>query len=379
MPKHQDTPKRCRIKGVIEYCRAHQINVDVGEVAEFFEVSRSKAYATLNGEDRSRNHSPTKNETRDRNLKLTGAQIAHADRIIEESELDLEGKGLSWGGLGVEVGTDAHPDTVRTTCQLALNDMILELFIWQSLTKRSAHKRIVVVKMTLPTSVEKERMKFAQAKLQKIDNDPENWKKVRFSDKIHAAFASEGARWIIRKFDTRLRPDNIQRVDQVPDENRPRKHVWWMVGWNYKSSFHFYTISSNKTGKMTNKKYVEILNAMVKPCLEAGEDFILEEDRDGAHGTNAPVNGMIRKWKRDNNLKTYFNAPASPDLSVIETCTQSIKQHLRKQAITDEETLEEYMWEAWGNLKQEYINEQILSMPRRLRDCIAAGGSMTGW
>ena len=130
---------------------------------------------------------------------------------------------------------------------------------------------------------------------------------------------------------------------------------------------------------MINKKYVEILNAMVKPCLEAGEDFILAEDRDGAHGTNVPVNGMVRKWKRDNNLKIYSNAPASPDLSVIETCTHPIKQHLRKQAITDEETLEEYMWEAWGNLKQEYINEQILSMPQRLRDCIAAKGSMTGW
>ena len=121
MPKHQDTPKRYRIKEVIEYCRAHQINVNVYEVAEFFEVSRSKAYATLNGEDR---HSPTKNETRGRNLKLTGAQIAHANRFIEEGELDLEEKSLSWGDLGVEVGTDAHSDTVRTTCQLTLNDMI---------------------------------------------------------------------------------------------------------------------------------------------------------------------------------------------------------------------------------------------------------------
>ena len=95
MPKHQDTPKCYRMKGDIEYCRAHQINVNVGEVAEFFEVYQSKAYATLNGEDRSRNHSLTKNETCDRNSKLTNAQIAHADRIIEKSKLNLEGKSLS--------------------------------------------------------------------------------------------------------------------------------------------------------------------------------------------------------------------------------------------------------------------------------------------
>ena len=233
--------------------------------------------------------------------------------------------------------------------------------------------------MTLPTSVEKERMKFAQKMLNEIDKDPEDWKRIRFNDEIHAGFAPEESRWIIRKSGTRLRPDNIQRVDQIPDKDRPRKHAWWCVGWDYKSPFHFYTISSNKTGKMTNTKYVKILNAMVKPRLKAGEQFILKEDRDGAHGTNAPVNEMVRKWKRDNGLKTYFNAANSPDLSLIETCTQSIKQHLRKQAIIDEETLEEYMWEAWGNLKQKYINEQILSMPQRLEDCIAAGGSMTGW
>ena len=131
--------------------------------------------------------------------------------------------------------------------------------------------------------------------------------------------------------------------------------------------------------KMINTKYMEILNVMIKPRLKAGEQFILEEDHDEAHGTNAPVNEMVRKWKRDNDLKTYFNAANSPDLSVIKTCIQSIKQHLRKQAISDEETLKAYMLEAWGNLKQKYINEQILSMPQRLRDCIAAGGSMTGW
>ena len=94
MPKHQDTSKRCRIKENIDYCRAHQINVNVGEVAELFEVYRSKACATLNGENRSRNHSLTKNETCSRTSKLTNIQIAHADCIIEKSKLNLEGKSL---------------------------------------------------------------------------------------------------------------------------------------------------------------------------------------------------------------------------------------------------------------------------------------------
>ena len=90
MPKHQDTPKRCRIKGVIEYCRVKQINVNIDEVAKFFEVSQSQVYTIFNDEDRSRNISFTKNEIRDRNNKFIDAQIAHADRIIEKNELNFE-------------------------------------------------------------------------------------------------------------------------------------------------------------------------------------------------------------------------------------------------------------------------------------------------
>ena len=136
MPKHQDTPKRCRIKGVIEYCRAKQIDVNVGEVAEFFGVSSTQGYVTLNGDDRTRNNSPIKNETRGRNLKITGAQIAQADRIIEESELDLEGKSLSWGGLGQQIEADVHPDTVKITCQKALNGMGYSRFILRSIANK---------------------------------------------------------------------------------------------------------------------------------------------------------------------------------------------------------------------------------------------------
>ena len=72
---------------------------------------------------------------------------------------------------------------------------------------------------------------------------------------------------------------------------------------------------------------------MIKSCLKAEEQFILKEDRDKIYDTNVLVNEMIRKWKKDNNLKIYFNVFASSDLNVIKIYTQSIKQHLRKQAI----------------------------------------------
>ena len=81
---------------------------------------------------------------------------------------------------------------------------------------------------------------------------------------------------------------------------------------------------------MIHTKSVKILNVMIKPRLEAGEQCILEEDRDKVYDTNVPVNEMIRKSKRDNDLKIYFNAIDSFDLSVIETCIQSIQQYFYK-------------------------------------------------
>ena len=81
---------------------------------------------------------------------------------------------------------------------------------------------------------------------------------------------------------------------------------------------------------MIHTKSVKVLNVMIKSRLKAGEQCILKKDRDKVYDTNAFVNEMIRQSKRNNNLKIYFNAIDSFDLNVIETCIQSIQQHLCK-------------------------------------------------
>ena len=81
---------------------------------------------------------------------------------------------------------------------------------------------------------------------------------------------------------------------------------------------------------------MKVLNVKIKPRLKADEQCILKENRDEVHDTNAFVNKMIRKSKKNNNLKIYFNAIDSFDLNVIKICIQLIQQHFRKQAIIDE-------------------------------------------
>lgn len=70
--------------------------------------------------------------------------------------------------------------------------------------------------------------------------------------------------------------------------NRRRKqrryHCWAAVGWNFKSELVFYGVPGNTTGKMSQCVYIDsILEPVVKPWLEAGEDFVLEEDGDSGH------------------------------------------------------------------------------------------------
>jgi hypothetical protein len=67
---------------------------------------------------------------------------------------------------------------------------------------------------------------------------------------------------------------------------------------------------------MTLVGYVDILNTMVKPWLNAKEDFILKEDRDSRYSIGKK--NIVREWKEVNSLKLYFNCYNSPDLAPIK-------------------------------------------------------------
>lgn len=56
------------------------------------------------------------------------------------------------------------------------------------------------------------------------------------------------------------------------------------MGHNFKSNIYFYD-SGNPNGKMKQEVYInQILGLVVKPWLEGGHDFVLEEDNDSGHG-----------------------------------------------------------------------------------------------
>ncbi len=80
---------------------------------------------------------------------------------------------------------------------------------------------------------------------------------------------------------------------------------------------------------MSQQVYIEkILEPFVKLWLQAHHDFVLEED--GNLGQRPEKSNIVRKWKEQNDLETYFNCHNSQDLTLIENCWQPMKQTLRK-------------------------------------------------
>ena len=128
---------------------------------------------------------------------------------------------------------------------------------------------------------------------------------------------------------------------------------------------------------MSQEVYVnQILEPVIKPWIERGDDFILEEDGDSGHGKRG-VNSKATRWREENNLLYYANCPHSPDLSPIENAWQVPKQIIGKIAHWDDATCIEAIKEGWAKLSQKTINKWVEEMPKRLHDIMDSRGKMT--
>ena len=130
---------------------------------------------------------------------------------------------------------------------------------------------------------------------------------------------------------------------------------------------------------MSQSVYIDqILRPYVKEWIDNGDSFILEEDRDSGHGPNDNYN-KVRKYKNEIGLDFYFNSPKSPDISVIESSFQPLKQFLAHTGHFDIETLKQRAEKGWNeHLSQAFINKQVQGMEDRIYDLLDGDGRMTG-
>ena len=201
---------------------------------------------------------------------------------------------------------------------------------------------------------------------------------MRFSDEVHFGYGPQAKLRIIRKPGQRYCFGCIQEADSPKPKDEKRVHCWAAVGWDFKSALQFYEVPGNNNGKMTQQAYIDqVLEHMVKPWLQADDDFVLEEDGDSGHGPGP--NNAVRAWKQHHGLQHYFNCAASPDLAPIENCWLPPKQYVRQWPHWDDATTKQSILEGWEKVTQEFINELVLSMPQRLQAVVESGGKMTGY
>ena len=62
-------------------------------------------------------------------------------------------------------------------------------------------------------------------------------------------------------------------------------------------------MTENTNGEMNHQAYIgKILELIVKPWIEAKQDFVLEEDGDSGPGKS----NIVRTWKQEHGLEFYF-------------------------------------------------------------------------
>ncbi|KAF1942480.1 hypothetical protein EJ02DRAFT_443979 [Clathrospora elynae] len=333
-----DTPKKARMKGAANFNNAMGIPYFYNNLFQYYGVSKQRGYEVVP-------------ENRGAKPILSSKDLHCVDRFLQD--LGWDARVLTWDQLAEELNLNCCGRTLKT-----------------HIGSMDYHKCIACCKGWVNGKLATKRKDWCLL-----------MRRVRFSDEVHWSVGPEGKVKIIRKPGERLCADCVQHTLNREDEKKnQRLHSWAAVGYNFKSNLNFHTTKS-RNGKMSLEVYRDqILEPIVKPWLERGDNFVLEEDNDSGHGGGDSKGGnIVKTWKKKNKLEHYFNCSGSPDLAPIENCWRPPKQFLQRFPHWDEFETRELAVEGWGTVTQHFINKQVDSMPRRLQDCIDLEGQMTGW
>ena len=202
----------------------------------------------------------------------------------------------------------------------------------------------------------------------------EDFRHYKYSDESHFACEIQRQARVHRRRGTIYRYKPI-KVQYYLKRKNTVWHVFGYIGYNYKSTLHFYK-GTGKRGALVQKDYLEFLRNWIAPTWE--EDWVLLEDNDSAHGTRGEGDNQVKRLKEQLKIRWESNPPCSPDLNPIEKIWRSIKQRLKNRGVIwTPEDLKQAILEEWDKITLEEINRQIDSMPERVEAVSLARGGPT--
>ena len=357
-----DTPTKARIRQAVADLDRYGPQPSARSKAHIFQrfgVSRSSGYSIIADESDRRGPNQIARELRPgRPSAITPLQIHKCERLI--TSYGAVGRSLTWEQLLHEAEINASEETLRRAMgQRDWSRCIACRRGWQS-----------------PKNMTK-RVEFAERMLLQYPYKYQ-WDNVRSSDEVHFGFGPAGRLYVTRRPGERYCEDCTQFADPPQEKDKNKLHAWGAIGVGFKSELVLYDIKSNRNGKMNAQYYRdEILEKHVKPWLQTA-DFVLEEDRDSAHGIPVDKDGVVQRWKAQNNLQFYFNCTGSPDLAPIENAWGPLKSDLRTYPHWDLQEMREIVLDSWHHhLQQRSIDKWCRSLPDRLEQVIDLCGKMT--
>jgi hypothetical protein len=353
------TPVKNKVRMVTKFCQDNNVEITQQAIFNWAGAKRRTGYRYLEpGQDSRRHHnSPYTVEHRGRKAKISDSDF----EIIEDWVLEggFDSRVCTW----VEIWTEVFPERI-----------VCEATIRRAFHARGYHKCIACQKPYLTARSIAQRREFLALRRSWTLNQ---WRRVRFSDECHFGRGPRRKLHIIRRAGERYHPDCIQRTfneKTAKYKNEKRWHVWAAIGYNFKSKLVFYETDSSN-GKMTGRVYIDKVLQEVKSWIDRGDDFILEEDKDSAHGTGQ--NSEVRRCKEQIGLQYFFNASGSPDLSPIENIWRAQKQKIKAVDHFDDDTLVAAIIRCWDEIAQSTVNKYVDSMCRRMESLNRNGGEMT--
>lgn len=358
--KRHDTSSKWAIHSTKSFLDAQGIPYSNRQLFKHFGVPESSGRRLVKSDFKILHNNNLHDETRGRKKLISDDDITKIERLLYDG--GSEARKLPWTSIPAAAGVDFN-GSART--------------IHRAVGDKDWRKCTTCIKGWVSEDYATQRVRAATQSLEKRLL-PQDWEDVRFSNQTHFGFGPEGKQKVHHKPGERECPDCIQARSTPLKEDQPRCHAWAAMGYDFKSELIWYN-ASNKNGDLAMQAYIDqILEPVVKPWLDRGDQFVLEEDGAPGHG-KAQDQNIIQRWKASNNLQCYFNTVSSPDLSPIENAWRAPKAHIREHAIWDDEALKEAAEEGWEAFTQGSINSWIHEMPQRLNDVLKADGQMTGY
>ena len=213
-----------------------------------------------------------------------------------------------------------------------------------------------------PTHIEK-RLEFARHyQFWGVDD----WARVIFSDEKIFRSSSTGRLRVYRPRESnRFRPEYLH----LGPVRRSSICVWLAFGRDFKA------IHRVEQPTLNSEYYAEvILERFIREHFEQhqGEDLIFQQDLSSIHRSRRSLH-----WLETRNIPWMDDWPAKgPDMNPVENVWAELVRRIRNNP-TNPHQLWENVYNAFLELDQNYFNNLIISMPRRIRKVVEAQGHWT--